>query len=408
MWSPDKDIVFAAPGSSKQKNHTWSRSDGIRFKAGDDVILLASQLQQTRLGQIEARPYSTSAVRSLSGSTTATQETRIEHVLPESFHDVNIYSENCSQVVDALSKPQRQYAACEVKADEASFYSNQFAAWADTDACRPSYFIRPSADQDILRPSAVLPMNIKSKPFFSWRMYEGPSKQLPRKHYCHTRAQFQEYAKLLMDEKILGLDLEWKPENLPLHLRSQYSIKDKVSLIQLASESHIVLFHVARLRGETAAELIVPELRHIIESPDITKVGVWIAGDCTRLREHLHLDPKAYLDLSHVHNLLEATKLGMSRTKKLKRLDHLVEEHLGFSLAKGDVRVSNWAVPLNMEQTDYAANDAYAGLHVFHALNQKRLALDPRPALPPHYLVDKLSTRGTKDKSDKNSGIRIT
>jgi len=246
-------------------------------------------------------------------------------------------------------------------------------------------------------------MSIKSKPFFSWRMYDGPSQEPPRKHYCHTRAQFQEYAKLLMSEKILGLDLEWKPENLPPRLRSQQSIKDKVSLIQLASESHIVLFHVARLQGETAAELIVPELRHIIESPAITKVGAWISGDCTRLRDHLHLDPKAYLDLSHVHNLLEATKLGMPRTKKLTKLDVLVEEHLGFPLAKGDVRVSNWAVPLNMEQTDYAANDAYVCLHLFHALNQKRLALDPRPALPPHYLVDKPALKGPKDKSDKNS-----
>lgn len=125
------------------------------------------------------------------------------------------------------------------------------------------------------------------------------------------------------------------------HWSRKYNIKDAISVIQVASEDKIVLFHIALFTGKTVTQLLVPSLRKLIEDSGILKCGVAINNaDGNRLRRYMHLDPKGMFELSHLHHLVKWTREDRSRvTKRLVKLTDLVQEHFGRPLFKGDVRL---------------------------------------------------------------------
>ncbi len=90
-----------------------------------------------------------------------------------------------------------------------------------------------------------------------------------------------------------------------------------------------------------------------MEDPSITKVGVWIKGDCTRLKNYLGIQSRGIFELSHLYKLVKysATKEFGSINKKLVSLATQVQDHLGLPMFKGqDVRSGDWSQPLQMDQ----------------------------------------------------------
>ncbi|KAH8596942.1 ribonuclease H-like domain-containing protein [Bisporella sp. PMI_857] len=232
-----------------------------------------------------------------------------------------------------------------------------------------------------------------SESYWSHTLYRGPADDVSgvaskvRVHYCkkkHTTEQVLQ--RHFMNKKVLGFDIEWKTDTHRLS-----GAKKNVSLVQLASEERIALFHIAMYAGDKTEDLVAPSLKRIMEDPAITKVGVAIKGDCTRLRNNLDIHAQGIFELSHLHKLV---KCSASRdfnliNKKLVSLATQVEEHLHLPLFKGEVRGSDWSQPLVMDQIVYAASDSYAGIHLYDTLNLKRLALDPTPPLPYHAELNK-------------------
>ncbi|KAK8065603.1 hypothetical protein PG997_012350 [Apiospora hydei] len=158
--------------------------------------------------------------------------------------------------------------------------------------------------------------------FWSYKMYRGPGKdgseQPVKVHYCKSRHTTDRVCEqYFMNEKVLGFDLEWVAESTRLQ-----GPRRNVSLIQLASPSRIALFHVACFPKED--NLVSPMFKKIMEDSNITKVGVWIKGDATRLRTHLGIDSKD------------------------------------------------------------SASDAYAGVHLYATLEHHRNQLNPCPPTPHH------------------------
>lgn len=220
--------------------------------------------------------------------------------------------------------------------------------------------------------------------YWAHTMYRGPKDNAgkPKKtmvHYCksvHTTERvLQNY---FMDEKVIGFDIEWK-ENA--HRNSD--AKSNVSLIQIASETRIALFHVALY---PKAELVAPTFKKIMEDVNVTKVGVSIKGDCTRIRKWLGIDTKGIFELSHLYKLVKfsESKDYKSINRKLVSLATQTQEHLHLPMFKGDVRCSDWSKSLSNEQVLYAASDSYAGFQIYHTLEMKRKALDPTPPRPYH------------------------
>jgi hypothetical protein len=124
-------------------------------------------------------------------------------------------------------------------------------------------------------------------------------------------------------------------------------------MIQIANEERIGLFQIALFKpARTLDDFVAPSLKRILESEDVTKVGVSIKADATRLRKFLGVDTRSILELSHLFKLVKhghaAPKLV---NKRMVNLSEQMEEHFGLPLEKSeDVRCGDWARPLNYRQ----------------------------------------------------------
>jgi len=203
-------------------------------------------------------------------------------------------------------------------------------------------------DEDAFRAARLAPPG-SPESFWSYTMYRGPGDDgaKVKVHYCksnHTmeRVCRQYFAK----EKVLGFDLEWMPD-----ATKAQGPRRNVCLAQLASESRVALFHLSLFPKKD--ELVSPTFKQIMEDPDITKTGVWIKGDCTRLRNFLGIQSRGIFELSHLYKLVKYSKTGETQlvNRKLVTLAKQVQDHLHLPMFKGaDVRSSDWSQQLRLDQ----------------------------------------------------------
>ncbi|RYP92089.1 hypothetical protein DL770_001750 [Monosporascus sp. CRB-9-2] len=205
------------------------------------------------------------------------------------------------------------------------------------------------------------------KQYWSHNLYRGPGNKEVKVLYSTTKQQSEEIARKFLQESILGFDGEWSS----WYPNDGTPLKQVFSLMQIACEDKIALFHLALHTGDTPDDLIAPSLRKIIESSDIVKTGVKVqAADFDRLRRYFKLSPRRGFELSDLHYAVTKRRpndLGLVALAKQ------VEYHLGLPLYKGDdVRKSNWSEPLNSGQRLYAADDAYASFMLYHCMTAKK------------------------------------
>ncbi|CRG89816.1 hypothetical protein PISL3812_06855 [Talaromyces islandicus] len=236
-------------------------------------------------------------------------------------------------------------------------------------------------DSQSISSQSPTPQRDNSAQFWSHKNHKGQSGQGITVHYCRTFESAERVAKLFSESRVIGLDLEWKAQAL-----STAGIKSNLSLLQIADQNRIALFHIALFQTKNHQELTPPSLKILLESADIVKVGVNIKADCTRVRRYLGIEVQSQLELSHLYKLV---KHSQSNPKLINRrvvnLSQQVEEILGLPLYKEDnVRCSDWSRPLSYTQVQYAASDPFACLCLYHALELKRKALNPIPP-PPAY-----------------------
>lgn len=241
---------------------------------------------------------------------------------------------------------------------------------------------------DSKRDGARWPLSFQMSPtghrFWSHSLYRGPRDQPVRVFYSRTKLESEEIAHEFLGEKVIGFDMEWPSEKNTAADAANIRLQHKIGLIQIACEDKIALFHIGLHSGSTAKDLLAPTLRNIIEDPAIAKCGVAVhSADFARLRQWFGLVPRGAFELSHLHNLISFGASNPSEcTTRLRGLSDQVEQHLGLPLHKGKVRTSNWSQPLNKDQANYAATDAYAGFMLFHCMNATRMDMDPIPPLP--------------------------
>ncbi|KAM5342498.1 hypothetical protein ACJ41O_013464 [Fusarium nematophilum] len=218
--------------------------------------------------------------------------------------------------------------------------------------------------------------------YWTYRMYhrilDDGSPQKVKVHYCTSKHTMEHVCKkYFASEKVIGFDLEWM-----IWAKREEGPRKNVSLIQIASPSRIALFHVALFLKN---DFLAPTFKRIMEDESVRKVGVAIKGDCTRLNTQLGVDAKGIFELSHLYRLVKYSKSGeldlINRT--LVSLAAQTQEFLGLPLYKGQsVRSSNWMLPLSERQIAYSASDAYAGMQLYHVMDEERQKLDPSPPRP--------------------------
>lgn len=166
-------------------------------------------------------------------------------------------------------------------------------------------------------------------------------------HYCESKATAERVCKeYFFNEDVLGFDLEWMK-----YATRTDGPRQNVSLIQIASPSRIALIHVALFAKEDG-DLVAPSLRKILESPNVSKVGVNIGGDCTRLKNYLGVTVRGVFELSHLYKVVKyLPEKPFMVNKGLVSLATQVEDHLLLPLYKGQiVRTGNWMRRLNPQQ----------------------------------------------------------
>ena len=162
----------------------------------------------------------------------------------------------------------------------------------------------------------------------------------------------------LLAAKVIGFDTESKPTFL----------KGEVStgpyLVQLATDRHTWLFPIVRGRG-------VAEVKAVLESPDLLKVGFGLGNDHSALKSRLDIEVCNVLDLGEI--LRGPAHRGTVGAKVA------VAHFFGQKLQKSKkIGTSNWsAARLNERQVLYAANDAHVALQVYYAWQASRRAALP-------------------------------
>ena len=152
---------------------------------------------------------------------------------------------------------------------------------------------------------------------------------------------------------VIGFDSESKPTF------AKGEVSTGPHLIQLATETRAYLFPLAQWPS-------VHELKAILESERLLKVGFGLGNDRSALKSRLGIDLANVLDLGEVlrgpgHRGTVGTKVAVA---------HFFGQRLHKSKRVG---TSNWAAPrLAERQLLYAANDAHVALRVYRAWLQSR------------------------------------
>ncbi|KAG9099429.1 hypothetical protein FS749_001289 [Ceratobasidium sp. UAMH 11750] len=109
-------------------------------------------------------------------------------------------------------------------------------------------------------------------------------------------------------------------------------------------------------------------LREVLEDPNIVKVGVGIAGDAKKLWRDHAVSLLGAVELSHFARSADESRWGMGKSHELISLTRLLEAYRSRRLCKGKTRMSNWELPLTVQQMDYAASDGLAGYLIYQHL----------------------------------------
>jgi hypothetical protein len=330
-------------------NPLWSSQFGVRFGA------LASLRQESSLSQ----SHHTSVFSSDEGqSDTSVNSTQISIFPAGVIQDppLAVPSNSKDATVSVTSLQPTAFQGLNVAADSTDSIATPNGAGSNTNkAVEPP--LTPLefniSREQFLAARAAIPGTAAS--YWSYTMYhrngQNGAEDNVKVHYCESKSTMervcQEY---FLEEDVIGLDLEWM-----IYAQRTDGPRRNVSLIQIASPSRIALFHIALFKKDS--DLLGPSFRKIMEDPKVSKVGVNIGADCTRLKNFLGVTVQGIFELSHLYRIVkhfpERRKLIH---KGLVSLATQVEDQLLLPLYKGPVRSGNWMKRLNPHQINCMRN----------------------------------------------------
>ncbi len=168
-----------------------------------------------------------------------------------------------------------------------------------------------------------------------------------------TREDAERAAAALLAAGVVGFDTESKPTF------ARHEVSTGPHLVQFATRETAWLFQLHRSDcNEVLCALIGAE--------SLRKVGFGLSSDLALIRQKLKVEPRAVHDIDD-----EFRRRGYRRSVGVKTAVALV---FGQRFVKSrKATTSNWASHrLSEAQLRYAANDAYASIRVFDALQDSR------------------------------------
>ena len=169
-------------------------------------------------------------------------------------------------------------------------------------------------------------------------------------HLVSDAAAAQRAEQALASVAVLGFDTESKPT----FVRGEVSDGPHVAQFATADAAWVFQLRDAECLRVTAA---------LLESATVRKVGFGLSGDLRQLRQRFGVEPRAVLDLDTVFR-----ERGWRKEVGVKAAIAIL---FGQRFVKSKkLSTTNWAQPhLGPAQLAYAANDAWAAIKVYEALN---------------------------------------
>ncbi|KAJ7462829.1 ribonuclease H-like domain-containing protein [Mycena galericulata] len=133
-----------------------------------------------------------------------------------------------------------------------------------------------------------------------------------------------------------------------------------LSVVQISRGRNVWVIHLRQIRALPA------ELRRILTSPHIIKVGVGLMSDISTVWNDLRLDLVRLVDVGMMARLVLVEQYPSGAYQNLS-LEVSVEQVLGYRMDKSE-QVSDWSMPLKPSQVRYAAVDAIAALRLYEHL----------------------------------------
>ncbi len=162
-----------------------------------------------------------------------------------------------------------------------------------------------------------------------------------------TIAETEKAVKALSTEKIIGIDTETRPA-------FKKGVHHKVSLLQLSTADTCFLFRLCRLG-------MPDSLIQLLESREITKVGLSLHDDYQALKRRKPFTPGSFLDLQKYVTEFGIEEMGLQKMYAIV---------FGQRISKSQ-QLSNWDIDvLTDKQELYAATDAWACLNIYNKLEQ--------------------------------------
>lgn len=189
--------------------------------------------------------------------------------------------------------------------------------------------------------------------------------------------------KKLNNVTVVGFDTETKPV-------FRKGISHNPSLIQIATQSEVILFHLKSLA-------LSQRLIGIFENPRIVKAGVAISDDMRTLAKLAHFTPRGLVDLD---NAAKHHNIGHQGLRSLAAL------LLGIRISKNE-QCSNWGKrSLTEKQIRYAATDAWISLALYLRMQELNLSIKDKPiqkAQPKKRVTSKKAARA-EEKTGHRKG----
>lgn len=164
---------------------------------------------------------------------------------------------------------------------------------------------------------------------------------------------FQRYASKLRKQRVLGFDIECKPN-------FKRGPNNPPALLQLATSDQAFLFRLFPV-------MKLGPLIEILENPEIIKTGVAVKDDLQNLNKIEELKPAGFEDLAQLAQSLKIEQTGLRNLTAI-----FFKQRLSKS-----AQLSNWQKrPLTPSQINYAATDAWISreLYLIMKARLKRLA----------------------------------
>jgi len=179
---------------------------------------------------------------------------------------------------------------------------------------------------------------------------------LERIHVPATRAEFAAAAAEIREAGIVGFDTESKPTFVV------GDVSDGPHVVQFALHDKAYLFQVHRTEG-------LPFLVELLHSDEVLKIGFGLRSDSGHILKKLGVRFGGVVDLNTVFSMQ-----GYRKEMGARAAVGLVFDRR-FAKSK-KITTTDWSQrELSQQQMLYAANDAYAALKVFEALNLQRAEL---------------------------------